>query len=153
MSKNSIKFSENGTEFHFIFSDGDESISYHTKEEGYNVLADLLEKGKITKDEFCEMVLLLTKEKKLPFPKNKMSVVLLCSNLDFNLVKNLETPSFMVCECGKHGRIIGKDFFSNHLFSKKVAKTMVDCLLKEGQITFENTVKLNYEIEHSFLSD
>lgn len=151
--ENSIKISETGKEFNFIFKNGSESLGYHTKEEGYEALVDLFEKDKITKDEFCEMVSVLTKEKRIPYFEHKMSVVLLCSNLDFNLDKNLDVPTFEVCESEKRGRIIGKDFFTKHFFSKQVAKTTVDYLLEKGQISFENSVKLDYEINHSSLSD
>lgn len=158
MSKNSIKFSENGTEFHFIFSDGSESLSFDSQFSGIHAVADLFTKGKISKNESKEMLHNIVNEKKLPF-KSGIEMTLLGISLLIPLMDNIldkinESIHFHVCEkCKKHGRIIGDGIVVGDFYSKKEAKTCLEDLFNKGKIGMKENAIINYEIEKSELSN
>lgn len=172
MNKNVIKFSEDGSEFQFLFIGGGESDFYSSKKEGFKALTDLSQKGKITVEEFSEIRNQILDSENLPWDEGReitvavigggiglLGEMLLGSSLS-SLADVLAQPDepvevayFKPCDCGKHGRIYCKTGHSKNQTSKKYALGCLDHFKEEGHITEDEYSKVKAEIEASSLPD
>lgn len=69
------------------------------------------------------------------------------------IVTETETdlPKFKICECGKHGKIIGTDFVSVEISDREHAKETIEELFGNGKINRDERKKLESQIEQSSL--
>lgn len=170
-NKNVLQFSENGTEFHFIFANGGESVSYESKEAGYKAIADLANNKKITLKEFGEMRNQILLAENLPWGEpvkrpfsgtiglllglSAMSIISEISESMQALEEDpVEVATFRLCDCGKlHGRIFLKDGGGTSLLeNKQQAFSALDAIKKAGHMTDEEFEKVKLEIENSGMS-
>ena len=174
--KNSIKFSEDGTEFKFIFADGTESIEFQSKEAGFKAVADLANKKKITVGEFGEIRDQIFQADNLPWSEKKKVSISVGILGDFGILGGLlakmaevetlsslldlahapeepvETAYFKMCDCGgDHGRIYCKECYTGMINSKKQAMNYLNELQGKEFITVEEIVKVREEVEGSKL--
>lgn len=171
MGKNVLQFSEDGTEFHFIFANGSESLSYGSKEEGYKAIADLANSKKITVKEFREMRDQILSSEKLPWTEpskrsfpGALGLLLALASIPFieEISESFQTlgddpveiATFKLCGCGKiHGRIFLKNGGGSSLLeSKQFAFFMLDSMKKANHVTDEEFEKVKLEIENSGMS-
>lgn len=166
MEKNVINFSDNGSEFNFVFAGGGESTSYNSKIAGFEALDDLFKKGKITEDDVKEMRNIILYSPKLPWtnPSKQIIVVVGGNMIDLfkalNRFKNsistpdepVEVATFKKCVCGgNHGRIYCKDGHTVVTASKNESLSELDVLRKENHVNDEEFEKVKAEIEKELL--
>lgn len=161
MEKSFIKFSEDGTSFVINLAKGSETMDIESKEEGFKAITKLANEKKITPGEFTEMRDQLLEAKNLPWSESKslsISIDLIGGGIGLGSIadilefsnKPVESAQFKVCpNCGKHGRIYTKDWYTSSLNSKKSALSVLEELKKDEDLTQEEFEKIKTEIETS----
>lgn len=160
MEKNSIKFSDNGSEFNFIFVDGAKSISYKSKSAGFEAVTNFVMERKITVEEYREFQKQILQAKDLPwaYPTRKVVISVFRGDI-FDFLESLiasdepvEIATFTKCPCGEnHGRIYCKGGHTVVVPSKNEAFSALDVLRKENHISDEEFEKVKNEIETEML--
>lgn len=175
--KNTLKFSENGKEFTIMFANGGESLEIKSKEEGFNAITSLADERKITVEEFAEMREQILQAQHLAWGKDdknsshKITVEL--SNAVFESlvpsliehitdIKNSEhlegVSTFVVCECGTHGKIYAfldeKSVYVGHdVDTKEKALKSLNSIIEGKNFSNEVIEKLMKEIVESTLPE
>lgn len=155
--KNFIKWSEDGTSFEFQFTNGSESLTYTSKEDGLEAVEDLFEKDKITEEEVGEMSEEIINAENLPdFSEDEEAFLLFLSLFKLMHLQNKESVEFAelrVCEkCGRHGRIIFKKGTTSDFGKKEDGMEILVLLQKESCINAEEFEAVKKQIEESTLA-
>ncbi|MFO0744037.1 MAG: hypothetical protein U0469_03255 [Candidatus Paceibacterota bacterium] len=165
---NTIDFvlKQKGTGYYFSNPKKDtENEIFHNKQDGVKILVDYLEEKIISVCKALELIDEITALRYFPITREvkayqlaedilSLSVIMKVKK-DLQELSETETetdlPKFKICNCGKHGKIIGQDFVSLELTSKEAGGDAIEELFGDGKINRDEREKLKVQIEESTL--